>query len=120
MSDKTSFIPEISLNDLMEIVGDDVEALQDIIGSFLHDSPKLLRLLQEGLSSKDGHLIERNAHTLKSSSRLFQAENFALQCQVIEGLARQSDWEAIAVNIAQLEENFQLLAQVLKTELDKL
>ena len=120
MSDKAPFIPEVSLNDLQEIVGDDPEVLKDVIDSFLQDAPKLLKSIQEGTKAKDVKLVERSAHTLKSSSRLFQAENFAVQCQELEELARNADWETIAVEMSQLGQNFRLVAQLLVAELNKL
>ena len=120
MLDETPFVPEIALDDLMEIIGDDPESLKDIIESFLEDSPKLLDSIDEGVATKDETLVERSSHTLKSNSRLFQAENFALQCQDIEKDAQESDWDVIAEKAQKLRQNFALLTQLLASELNKL
>ena len=120
MSEEIPFIPEISLDNLIEIVGDEPEVLKDVLESFLEDAPNLLLSVQEGVLSRDEKLVERSAHTLKSSSRLFQAEEFASQCESLEGSARVSDWTAIAEKTPKLRRNFALLEQLLRSELNKL
>lgn len=120
MSNDSLLAMEINLDALRDIVGDDVETLKDVLESFLEDSPKLLKGMEQGLISQDLEEIERNAHTLKSSSRLFGAEAFAQQCQVLEDDANQANLSAVTVQVPKLCQNFQVVAQVLKAELDQL
>ncbi|OKH18289.1 Hpt domain-containing protein [[Limnothrix rosea] IAM M-220] len=120
MFDDSRLAAEISLDDLMEIVSDDVEVLKDVLKSFLEDAPKLLQEMQNGLLSQDLETIERNAHTLKSNSRLFRAKIFAEQCQALEDNARQSNWSSVTVQVPKLCQNFQVIARVLTAKLEQL
>ena len=111
---------EISLNGLIELIGDDPDVLRDVIDTFLEDSPKLLETLKAGVDSQDLETVERNAHTLKSSSRLFRAETFATQCQTVEAYAKKSNWSGITAEVPKLCQNFEVIAQTLRAELNKL
>ncbi len=120
MSNDSLLANEICLDDLREIVGDDAEVLRDVLESFLEDSPKLLKAMEQDLASKDLEGIERNAHTLKSSSRLFRAEIFAQQCQALENNAKQGNMAAVVTQVPELCQNFQVVAQVLAAKLEQL
>lgn len=120
MSDDSLLATEINLDGLREIVGDDTEVLKDVLESFLEDSPKLLKEMQQDLLSQDLEGVERHAHTLKSSSRLFGAETFARQCQALENVAKQADVSAVTTQVPKLCQNFQMVARVLKAKLDQL
>ncbi|AFY40527.1 Hpt domain protein [[Leptolyngbya] sp. PCC 7376] len=120
MSDDSLSVSAISLDDLTSIVGDDPDVLRDVVNAFLEDSPKLLDGMKEAFDAKDLEVLERNAHTLKSSSRLFRAEQFATQCQTIEACAKNSDWPVITEEMPKLCQNFEVIAQALEAELNKL
>lgn len=119
MSPESSIAAEISLEDLIEMVGDETEVLHELINSFLDDSPKILQAIQAGISTQDAELVERSAHTLKSSSRLFRAEQFAMQCQVIEDTARQHHLEQLKPLFIQLQSDYEVITQVLVSKLQQ-
>ena len=66
---------------------DDLEFLTDLIHSYLLDAPKQLKILREAASNIDANLLQRTAHTLKSTSGNFGAENLAGLCKALESVA---------------------------------
>ncbi|MGB2925055.1 MAG: Hpt domain-containing protein [Limnothrix sp.] len=117
MSDNLSLAAEVSLNDLKNMLGDDPEMLIDIVTSFLEDAPKLMQAIQEGFDAQNVELLERSAHTIKSSSRLFCAEQFAVQCQNIEDSAKTEKWDQIKPMVSKLQSNYLIIAQELQTQM---
>jgi HPt (histidine-containing phosphotransfer) domain-containing protein len=120
MTENSLLASEVTLEDLIEMVGDDAEMIKEVADSFLDDAPRLLQAIQEGLTTKNAELVERSAHTIKSSSRIFRAEQFARQCQTLEDLARADDWSAIESTSCQLFEDYQVIADALNLKLSQL
>jgi HPt (histidine-containing phosphotransfer) domain-containing protein len=75
---------------LRELGGsDDPGLVAELIGLFLEDAPRRIEELERGLSSGDVELLERAAHTLKSSSANVGACSLSDLCRRIEVDARQ-------------------------------
>lgn len=110
----------LSFDDLTAMIGDDLEALQEIVNSYLEDAPRLLEEIQVGWQNDDLELIQRSAHTLKSSSRLFRADEFARQCQALEDYARNGDIDSLAPLIPVSCEFYQAIAATLSHKLTEL
>ena len=55
----------------LESVDGDQELLADVIGVYLDECPRLLRELGEAIEAKDFKTVQRTAHTIKGSSRIF-------------------------------------------------
>lgn len=120
MTDNSLLASEVTLDELVEMVGDDADMIKEVADSFLDDAPRLIQAIQEGVINQDAELVERSAHTIKSSSRLFRAEQFATQCQMLEDLARSSNWPEILPVSQQLSSDYQVIADALHLKLSQL
>lgn len=120
MSLESSVATEVSLSELIDMVGDDLDTLREIIESFLDDAPNLIQAIADSIQTSDAPLAERSAHTLKSSSRIFQAEQFAKQCQAIEDAAREVNWEQVKPLFLSVQANYQEIAQTLIHKLEQM
>lgn len=113
MFNESSLAAEITLDGLIEMLGDDPETLLDIVHSFLDDAPNLMQAIDDGVETRNLEVVERNAHTIKSSSRLFGAEQFAIQCQNLEDSAKNEQWDEIQAIAPQLQKSYLIIAQEL-------
>jgi HPt (histidine-containing phosphotransfer) domain-containing protein len=117
MSNESSLAAEITLDSLIAMLGDDPEMLLDIVTSFLDDAPNLMQAINKGVENQNLEVVERNAHTIKSSSRLFGAEQFAIQCQNLEDSAKNERWDEVNVIVPQLQQNYLIIAEELTKKL---
>jgi hypothetical protein len=76
---------------LTELLGDDRDALEDVVGTFLEEAPRRLADLRDGLARRDAAAAGRAAHTLKANGLTFGAQDLAAVCLRIETAARASD-----------------------------
>ena len=88
-----------AIRSLTELVGNDPEALVEIIDAFLDEAPQRLAELRQGIGDDDPVLAGRAAHTLKANGRTFGAERLALLGQEIEAAARESDLTTVLPRI---------------------
>jgi HPt (histidine-containing phosphotransfer) domain-containing protein len=80
------------LDSLRELGGDDDPGLlNELIGIFLEDAPLRMKDIETALRNGDIKLLERAAHTLKSSSANIGALGLAGICRRMEDLARAQD-----------------------------
>lgn len=117
MLNESSIAAEVTFDSLIEMLGNDSEMLLDIVTSFLEDAPNLMQAINEGIETQNFELVELNAHTIKSSSRLFRAEQFASQCQNLEDSAKNEQWDKVKAIAPQLQQNYLLIAQELTQKL---
>ena len=66
-----------------------------IIDAYLASTPPLIDELNRALAGSDDQTAMRSAHTLKSSSAVLGATEFAAICLQIESLARENNLTAI-------------------------
>lgn len=78
-------------------VGGNKDALQEIVQLFcVEECPRLVQNIRDGLAKQDAALLERAAHTLKSSADLFGAKRAFDAARSLEELARKSDFQGAA------------------------
>ncbi|MEB3225487.1 MAG: Hpt domain-containing protein [Synechococcus sp.] len=111
---------EIDLATLTHMVGNDLTILRELVETFLDDTPQLLTAMDNSLRAENATDLMRHAHTLKSSSRLFQMEQFAHQCQTLEEAAAHQNWVRVIPLFQQLQQDYQAIATVLTTKLTQL
>ncbi len=81
---------------LRELGGeDDPGLLLELIGLFLEDAPQRLKDIETALATGELKLLERAAHTLKSSSASIGAMQLSGLCKRIEETARRRSTEEI-------------------------
>jgi CheY-like chemotaxis protein len=84
-------------------VGGDAGLLQEVIGLFLEDGPRMLELVRAGVSASDAQGTYRAAHTLKGSAGNFDAAAVLVLTQQLEQDALAENWEASRASFAQLD-----------------
>ena len=73
---------------LADLVGDDPEAITEIVEAFLEDAPDRLAEIRTGLAGEDLELVRRAAHTLKANGLTFGALEFATASAELERTAK--------------------------------
>ncbi len=80
------------IESLRELGGDDDPGLvQELIEMFLEDAPQRLDEMLQGLESGDYDLMQRSAHTLKSSAANMGAMVLSQVCKRMEAAAREQN-----------------------------
>jgi PAS domain S-box-containing protein len=85
---------------------------------FIPECEKLMSTLRHELPAGDEHLVQRSAHTLKGSARLFFAERVYHAAFEIENSAHQHDLAAAVGHLPALEQEVELMMRALKNFLD--
>jgi HPt (histidine-containing phosphotransfer) domain-containing protein len=76
---------------LYELLGEDREALEEMVDAFLDEAPTRLAELRRGVDQNDFTLAGRAAHTLKSNGGTFGAVELVSLCRRLELAARAND-----------------------------
>jgi HPt (histidine-containing phosphotransfer) domain-containing protein len=86
--------------ELLETVGDDREFLAELVETYLADSPGVFDELRAAIVSDDAPTARRAAHTLKSTSASFGANDLAARCREIEAAAAAGTLEGLDEQVA--------------------
>jgi CheY-like chemotaxis protein len=84
-------------------IEDDKGLLQEIIGLFFEEIPKLLSAIQESITSRDARALERTAHTLKGAVSNFGAKSTCDAALRLEVIGRSGDFTHSKEAYAELE-----------------
>jgi HPt (histidine-containing phosphotransfer) domain-containing protein len=76
---------------LYSLLGDDREALAEVVDAFLDEAPVRLAELHDGVAQGDAALAGRAAHSLKSGGMTFGATGLAAICRRLEASARAGE-----------------------------
>ena len=87
---------------LLELVGDDVDFMAELITTYFDDSSRLLVTMQEALSTGNAEDLRRAAHSLKSSSANFGALRLSKKCRELEDMGKAGVLEGTAEQIGQI------------------
>lgn len=110
-----------TLRDLEEVVAAGIpEIMLDLIDTYLQDSKQTFTELLSALADGNLKQVERNAHSMKSSSATFGAEEVASLCAVAEEHARNGEASPIADVIATAQEKFVDVERLLQAERQRL
>jgi HPt (histidine-containing phosphotransfer) domain-containing protein len=103
-ADVPAAAPAVYVSDsLLERVGGSHEMLEEIIGLFLEDSPKLIESIRSALADGDTNAVYRAAHTLKGSAGNFDAHTAVALAQRLEARAREGNLDLAKSVFASLE-----------------
>lgn len=91
----------------------DRELLRMLIKIFHEDSVVMLEKLRSATRNRDAREAERNAHSLKGLSANFDGFPAVEAALVVEGAARQGDWQPIIDGLPDLERQIQRLREAL-------
>jgi CheY-like chemotaxis protein/HPt (histidine-containing phosphotransfer) domain-containing protein len=90
--------------------------LDQLIGVFLDNSPKLLHEAREGLQKRSGEMLAHASHTLKGSCSNFGAERLRSVCQELETEAHAQNFARAAELLVAVESEFKYVQEALERE----
>lgn len=79
------------LNSLLDSVGGDREFLQELVDTFMEDSPEQFDALRRSLAEQDAEVFRRAAHSMKSNSASFGAMSLAALFKSLEDIGKSGD-----------------------------
>jgi CheY-like chemotaxis protein len=109
--DTTSDEKEIlDRDEIMKQTGANEETLKEIVELFAIESVKLLKRIRDAITNEDTSELQRAAHTLKGSVRIFGAERAARAALRLETMGRDKNlldaeqtWQVLVKEIEQLK-----------------
>ena len=108
------------LEELIEMLGNDIEFASGLIRDFLEDGRELLGSIRSAREIGDAQELERAAHTLKSSSATFGALDVSDVCKELEEQASQGQISGdVGSKIERLEELFKAVSSALEAYISK-
>jgi two-component system sensor histidine kinase/response regulator len=99
---KESLMPDMSDDEAvdwdaaLEVVGGDRELLGEILEAVIEECPQQFESLEKSISEQDSTTARRAAHTILGNMRAISATNAMDKAGVVEGLAKDSKFDAIA------------------------
>jgi CheY-like chemotaxis protein/HPt (histidine-containing phosphotransfer) domain-containing protein len=90
--------------------------LDQLIGVFLDNSPKLLHEAREGLAKRSGEMLAHAAHTLKGSCSNFGAERLRAVCQELENAGHAQNFSQATELLVSVENEFKYVQEALERE----
>lgn len=84
---------------LQDMAGANAEILADLLDCYLDSAPQQLQTLTQALHQQDAALLQRTAHTLKSSSAALGALPLANLCKELEEIGRMGMLDIAEANV---------------------
>jgi CheY-like chemotaxis protein len=95
---------------ILEQTGGNEETLKEIVELFAAESAKLMKRIRDAITSEDASELQRAAHTLKGSIRIFGAERPAAAALRLETMGRDKNlldaeqaWQVLVKEIERLK-----------------
>jgi signal transduction histidine kinase/CheY-like chemotaxis protein/pSer/pThr/pTyr-binding forkhead associated (FHA) protein/HPt (histidine-containing phosphotransfer) domain-containing protein len=105
------------LESIRKMAGAKAESLvAELIVLYLEDSPRLLEIVREAVSTDDSESLRHSAHTLRSSSANLGAVNLSKICKELENLGRSGTTTGAAEQLEQLEVEYKRVTIALQSE----
>ena len=111
---RESGVDQTMLDELLDIMGDDMQMLVD---SYVADTTEKLEQLEKLNLANDSEAIFRLAHSLKGSSRNLGVTEFANYCELIEEKSRIGQLDENNYSHEQLTQLFESAVLVIKQKL---
>ncbi len=102
------------LRELLAMMGDDVSLLQDLIDTYIQDTPSLILQLRTGWASGDTDEVAQAAHPLKSSSASMGAMRLSALAAELEAHGKAGNLQGLEPYTERLESEFQMASAQLR------
>jgi HPt (histidine-containing phosphotransfer) domain-containing protein len=107
------------LDRLLSNLGGEFEYLEELIETFLEDTPGLIQELNDAVENQNIPEVHRLAHSLKSNGADYGADRFADLCKELEMAARSGSLNGASGLAAQITSEYALVEGALKSILEK-
>ena len=105
------------LQELQEIAGDDSEMVVEIIDCYLEDTPILLDKISQAIEQEQPELLQKSAHTMKSSSAYVGATKLSELCKKLEYIGRGGTTKGADVILSQVKAEYERVENALGYQL---
>jgi HPt (histidine-containing phosphotransfer) domain-containing protein len=102
------------LESLLDMLGDDQEALAEIINCYLIESPTIIAAIEKSVTNKDADTLKKKAHNLKSSTASLGAMNLYQLCLQLELKGENGNLEGISDLVSKLVHEYEQVEIALK------
>jgi HPt (histidine-containing phosphotransfer) domain-containing protein len=96
-----------ALDRLLEITGDDVAFVDELIDTYLEDAVVQLAAMDHAAATRETAALVRPAHSLKSNSDNVGAVALTVLCRALETEARAGDVADAAERVAAIQREFE-------------
>ncbi|HEY3228788.1 MAG TPA: Hpt domain-containing protein [Roseiflexaceae bacterium] len=107
-------IDRAALDDLLATMGGDSAFLAELIDTYFEDSESLLPAMRQALASGSADELRRAAHSLKSNSASFGAQELAVLCRELEEQGRAGTLRGASERLAQVEAEYERVRRALQ------
>jgi len=90
------------------------DLLNKVINIFLKDAPERIKTIRDALMSGDASVVQRTAHSLKSSSANVGAVHMSFLCKEIESMGRANTITHVAELLSQVETEYEAVEAALR------
>ncbi|MGD1698783.1 response regulator [Dapis sp. BLCC M229] len=110
-------IDKAVLQELKEMAGDAHEMVVEIIDCYLEDTPMLLDEISQAVEQEQAELLQKSAHTIKSSSASVGATKLSELCKNLEYIGRGGTTEGANVILSEAKAEYERVETALRDEL---
>jgi len=107
-----TIVDPATYDQLKETVGADF--MSELIDTFCEETPRLIAALQQALAQGSAESFRRSAHSIKSNSATFGAQEFAAQARELEMIGKAGDLSGAAPQVASLACAYQHVERTLR------
>jgi HPt (histidine-containing phosphotransfer) domain-containing protein len=90
--------------------------IEELVGMFLHGTPKRLAALAEAVARGDAPTAERELHSIRGSAGALGATDFMALAGVLERSARSRELAEVAAGLSELQQSFSDACTLLEAE----
>ncbi|MDA0281818.1 MAG: response regulator [Planctomycetota bacterium] len=94
----------VDWNAALEVTGGDSELLGEILEAVMIECPEQFEILQTSIEKRDAATARRAAHTILGNMRAISATDAMNKATIVEGLARDSQFDSLSVPVAELRQ----------------
>ena len=105
-------IDQVTFDELKQMSG--AEFINELIDTFLEDSPKLIDEIKSALGVNNADAFRRAAHSMKSNAATFGASQLAALAKELEMLGKENKLHETGDKLSVLEEAYESVREELK------
>jgi two-component system, sensor histidine kinase and response regulator len=113
MTEKSRAVDPVALTTMLEMVGGDLEFLDELVDTFLEDAVAQLEAMRAAVSAADPAALVLPAHSMKTNSANMGAAGLAQLCRELEAQARAGSLDGAVERVIAAEKEF----EAVRTEL---
>ncbi|MEA5467178.1 response regulator [Leptothoe sp. PORK10 BA2] len=108
------------LSSLISMMGDDTAVFEQLIETYVNESPELIQRMDQAAIKQDASALEQSAHTLKSSSHALGAIELSRLCASLEAMGNKQTIENAAALLNDLHVEYGKVEAAFTSNLDTL